>query len=390
MFMEARYFRYQYENTEDGIIQSGCVWSDAIGNKTTYLYMAGEYSQIPKTKRRREGGLNIIPQESALDLFVLGAYTVPYIRRLTEILKERKIRKVVLPYVPPTIRWDIITYLTDKGECTEEVQCFLSAPYAYLKGKGVGQVFLLYGNGPTFHGEVGDLEEGNYFERVDDQLQAMITDMEKAPIPVYYAGFIVENQWFYYFGFYSVDMLWNGSRNSFDTITMFSGPVFIKNEEVHCLFSSKVFTREQHCNCNIDAKDQYENCALKCLYRNDYDRIKKHMDANHDVLRVGLLNLGNVNLNTSLKSVIARYGAVLQQVRGIAIPNCGDKKSWSKKLLSVFTGLDMEYYICACGKNTDNGVIRDIVTSSSFNRFINVNEEFAYCFSGFIAPKDEN
>lgn len=386
--MEERYFRCQYENTEDGIIQSGCVWNNESGNKTTYLYMAGEYTQRPKTKRRKEGGPNIIPQESVLDLFVLGAYTIPYICRLTEILRERKVRKVVLPYVPPTIRLELITYLAGTGECREEIQRFLSAPYAYLKAQGVDQVYLLYGNGPAFCGEVGELKEGTYFERVDDQLQAMITDMEKAPIPVYYAGFIVENEWFYYFGFYGVDLLWNGSRNSFDTITMFSGPVNIKNGEVHCLFSSKVFTRAQH--CSIEMKDQYENCALKCIYRNDYDRIKKHMDANHEVLRVGLLNLGNVNLNTSLKSVIARYGAVLEQVRGIAIPNCGDKKSWNKRLLSVFTGMDLEYYICACGKNTDSGVIRDIVTSSSFNRFINVNEEFAYCFSGYIAPKEED
>ena len=59
-YMEARYFRYQYENTEDGIIQSGCIWDAEMSVKTTFLYMSGEYVPIPKLKRRREGGLKII------------------------------------------------------------------------------------------------------------------------------------------------------------------------------------------------------------------------------------------------------------------------------------------------------------------------------------------
>ncbi len=53
--------------------------------------------------------------------------------------------------------------------------------------------------------------------------------------------------------------------------------------------------------------------------------LKKHMDSKHEMLRVGLLNLGNVNLNTSLKNAIARYGSVVEQVRGISVPNSGKR-----------------------------------------------------------------
>ena len=67
------------------------------------------------------------------------------------------------------------------------------------------------------------------------------------------------------------------------------------------------------------------------------------IDENHEVLKVGLLNLGNVNLNISLNNVIARYAYVLKQVRGISVPNCGNWKNWNKKLLSVFAGVDIQY-----------------------------------------------
>lgn len=384
--MEARYFRYQYENTQDGILQSGCIWDRRIDKKTTYLYAAGEYASIPKIAKYPEKGWNTRPQEATLDIFILGAYTVPYICQLLEILEMQGVRTVVLPYIPPVIRMRVMAYVEKNGKTVHKLQRFLGAPYSYLKEQGVENIYLLYGNGPVVPREKDNLPDGHYFERVDKRIQEMITEMEGVFIPVYYAGYIVENQWLYYFGIYGVEMQMNtGVTLELDTITMFIGPLHIQSQEMECMLTTKAFTREQH--CDIQIKDEYETCALKCLYRNDYDVIKKHMDSKHEVLRVGLLNLGNVKLNTTLKSVVARYGSVVDEVRGISVPNGGKQEFWNEKLLSVFTGMDLEYYICACDKNTDNKVLRDIATSSAYNRFINVNEEFAYCFSGYLVEK---
>ena len=384
--MEARYFRYQYENTQDGILQSGCIWDRRVDKKTTYLYAAGEYAGIPRIARDQEKKWGRKEPETILDIFVLGAYTVPYICRLLEILQEQGVRTVVLPYIPPMIRLSMMTYIEKNGKTDRELQRFLGAPYYYLKEQGVENIYLLYGNGPMLPREQDALLEGHYFERVDRRIQEMVTEMEGVFIPVYYAGYIVENQWLYYFGTYGVEMQMNtGVKLELDTITMFTGPQYARNREMECMLTTKVFTREQH--CNIQIKEEYETCALKCLYRNDYDMLKKHMDSKHEMLRVGLLNLGNVNLNTSLKNVIARYGSVVEQVRGISVPNSGKEAFWNEKLLSVFTGTDLEYYICACDKNTGDKVIRDIALSSAYNRFINVNEEFAYCFSGYLVEK---
>lgn len=387
--MERKFFRYQYEYTQDGIIQSGCIWDSESGEKTTYLYMTGEYTPSSRGRQREEGRKRNLSEGDALDMFVLGAYTVSYIRRLVEILEEREIRTVILPYVPPGIRLEIAAHLDEEEKETGGMEEFLKAPYAYLKKRDVDHVYLLYGNGPILKGRIREMEEGHYFEKTDKRLQKMIANLEGEFVPVYSAGYIIENQWLYYFGFYNVDSFWSRLGLALDTITMFAGPLLVRNEEVNGLFMCKPHTREQ-CHNLREGNDCYENCLLKCIYRSDYDVLKRHMDKNHEILKTGILNLGNVNLKADLNSVIARYGAVLDQIRGISIPNCGNDQFWDKRLLSVFTGSDMEYYICACGKNTGSSAILDIAVSSAFNRFVNVNDEFAYCFSGYIVQKEEN
>ena len=89
----------------------------------------------------------------------------------------------------------------------------------------VSYTHLLYGNGQMLPREQDNLLEGHYFERVDRRIQEMVTEMEGVFIPVYYAGYIVENQWLYYFGTYGVEMQMNtGVKLELDTITMFTGP----------------------------------------------------------------------------------------------------------------------------------------------------------------------
>ena len=387
--MEGRYFRYQYENTEDGIVQSGCIWNNAQDKRTNYLYLAGEYTKSPRLKKREEGGLKTISPESTLDIFVLGAYTIPYIRRLIDILEERKVTTVVMPYATPNMRFDIVSYIEKRQEVPKRLRCFMGAPYSYLKEKGVENIYLLYGNGEILSGKPEELKEGHYFELVDQRIQNEISEMEGKYIPVYHAGYIVENHWLYYFGFYGANyQVENSKRPIWASVTMLVGPVQVGHKDRDCMFSTKVFTREQQ--CTVEIPEQYDTCALRCLHRNDYDTIKKHLDAGHEHFRLGLLNLGNVNLKLDLHAVITRYGAFLDQVRGISIPNGGNRCWWDKRGVSFFTGMDLIYYICRVGKNTDSETIRDIVTASSFNRFINVNKEFAYCFSGFIVPGEEN
>ena len=176
--MEARYFRYQYENTQDGILQSGCIWDRRVDKKTTYLYAAGEYAGIPRIARDQEKKWGRKEPETILDIFVLGAYTVPYICRLLEILQEQGVRTVVLPYIPPMIRLSMMTYIEKNGKTDRELQRFLGAPYSYLKEQGVENIYLLYGNGPMLPREQDALLEGHYFERVDRRIQEMVTEME--------------------------------------------------------------------------------------------------------------------------------------------------------------------------------------------------------------------
>lgn len=386
--MDDRYFRYQYENTEDGIIQSGSIWDKAYGKKTNYLYLAGEYTKASKSNKQDEGGIKIIVPESTLDIFVLGGYTRSYLQTLIDILQENKVKTVIMPYIAPMIRFDMISCFEELGGMSEKLKSFIGAPYSFLKKERVENVYLIYGNGEILSEKPEELKAGHYFERVDERIQNEITKMEGIYIPIYQAGYIVENRWLFYFGFYGTNYQIGATRRLWVSITMFVGPIGVKSKETDCMFTTKAFTRSQR--CSIQIPKQYDSCALRCLYRNDYDTIKKHMDANHENLRVGLLNLGNINLRVDLHAIITRYGIVLDQIRGISVPNCGNIEWWNKKVISFFTGMDLVYYICNISPNTDAEVIKDIVSTSSFNRFINVNEEFAYCFSGFLILKEED
>lgn len=385
--MDRQYFRYQYENSGDGIVQSGCIWNSAKEKKTNYLYLAGEYTKSPKFKHQGEGGLKKLSPDSVLDIFVLGTYTVSYLRELMEILDERVVKTVVMPYVSPENRLYMMEYIQTRGDFPERLREFVGAPYTYLKKKKVENVYLIYGNGEVLTKNTGDPEEGHHFNLLDKAGLDKIEKAEGVRIPVYQAGYIVENQWLYYFGFYGADYDIKAERTVWSTITMFTGPVRVQNKNTDCIFAAKVFTREQQCSAEISGN--YESCDLKCMHRNDYDILKKHLDNMHEELRVGLLNLGNVNLKADMYEVIHRYGAFLNQVRGISVPNCGNIHWWNKRIISFFTGTDYIYYGCRSDVNTSPEVIGDIVAASSFNRIANVNEEFAYCFSGYLVPKEE-
>lgn len=386
--MNKKYFRYQYENSEDGIVQSGCVWNNTKEKRTNYLYLAGEYTKSPKFKNQGEEGLKTLSPDSVLDIFVLGAYTVSYLRKLMEILDERTVKTVIMPYVLPKDRLYMMEYMEKRGGFPERLREFVGAPYTYLKKKQVENVYLIYDNGQVLTKDTEELEEGHHFNLMDKAELDKIEKIEGVRIPVYQAGYIVDNQWLYYFGFYGADYDIKAERTVWSSITMFTGPIGARNKNTDCMFATKVFTREQQCSAEISKNN--ETCDLTCIHRNDYDTIKKHLDNEHEELRIGLLNLGNVNLKDDLYGVIHRYGAFLNQIRAISVPNCGNIHWWNKKVISFFTGTEYIYYGCRSGVNTAPEVIGDIVEASSFNRIANVNEEFAYCFSGYLIPKEEN
>ena len=186
--MEARYFRYQYENTQDGILQSGCIWDRRVDKKTTYLYAAGEYAGIPRIARIREkkwgrkrAGDNL---RHLCSRCIYRSIYLPSVRNIAGA--GCKNRSPSLYTADDPAEYDDI--YRKNGRDRPGITKILGAPYSYLKEQGVENIYLLYGNGPMLPREQDALLEGHYFERVDRRIQEMVTEMEGVFIPVYYAG----------------------------------------------------------------------------------------------------------------------------------------------------------------------------------------------------------
>lgn len=103
--MEARYFRYLFENVPDGIIQWGYVEDARVKEKAFYVYLSENNLRRVNihTQRATTEALRHLPMEE-IDVLVLGEFKVFYIMSFLEILKARRVRSVVLPYIMPLQR----------------------------------------------------------------------------------------------------------------------------------------------------------------------------------------------------------------------------------------------------------------------------------------------
>lgn len=231
--MKALYYRYLFENVENGIIQAGSIYNEEKDCGVNYVYLSG--NPVSSTKRNIlsgsmndgiNGGFSGMSESGALDentidrlsgapidLVVVGEYTRTCICILYTLLKHTTIRTVIMPYVAPIYR-----ILVEQGmpelwelfwkEDNEEIASLIRQPYHVLKDMGVENVYLLYGNCPPCSLDaVQNARKGNYFELADAEDLETIKIMEREYIPVVKAGCIIENKWVFYFSAYGMDVM---------------------------------------------------------------------------------------------------------------------------------------------------------------------------------------
>lgn len=418
--MQARYFRYLFENTEDGIIQSGCIFDRYVDEKISYLYLAGScYQQNVKKSLNQEW--NNMQSESVVDILVLGSVTIPYIKLLTKIISNRYIKTIILPYLTPVQRLVIANWMVAEGKVDRHVLDFLKEPYQYLQKSGIENIYMVYGNGRCVEEDIDDLIPGHHFEMADHRVTRLVEEIEGKFIPVVKAGYIVDNNWFFYFGFYGEDIekIVGFTRSYTEkrqekvgehsdvsdmkkmlvayarefgvcpdaTITMFQTPQYAVPKEIDSLLVAKTFSQEQR--CQVDVQQEGNSCALRCIYQNDYSILKKHKNAAKADSKFGIFLTGNVNLNRYLPELKHRYWQIRNKIRALSLPNCGVQEYWNKKLLDFLTGDEIKYVVCQIQYYTGDKVIREVVISDSRHRLININNVNGYCFSGFLMNKTE-
>jgi len=155
-----------------------------------------------------------------IDLLVMGGFTVKYIHKFIEIIRGHRIETVVLPYLAPIQRLVLTEENKESGVKAREVTRFLQDPYQFLKEYDIGNIYFLYGNGKIIDRKPEELEWGYHFELADRESLLLIREMEGYSIPVARAGYIVENDWLFYFGVYgtNIQMMSEFAKNYFSNI----------------------------------------------------------------------------------------------------------------------------------------------------------------------------
>lgn len=426
--MQARYFRYLFENQEDGLIHSGCIYDKIEEETTNIIYLAGNYNRMEPWKKGKSKDKEYkIPKK--VDILVLSDYTTLYVKKFLSIIKNYEVDTVILPYLAPVQRLILLMDIEPKSIEEKNASRFLREPYHYLKELSIPNIYFLYGNAESNQTSPEEWESGNHFEAADPDAQRLVNDMEGYYMPVVRAGYVIKNRWLFYFGCYGLDMkvLYSFTREYFGrlesiyrfcnresevytwqikklkkdykfkfkdapvtTVAMFEGPLDCSAQENDSFMVEKEFSDKQACEAWMGKDSNPCNCEIKCIYSKDYDTMQSHKDKKRVNTRFGILLLGNINLNRFLPEIVTRFWELRERIRVITVPNSGAEEEWSKQALVFSSPQDRVYWLCCKQKFTSSDVVSDIVLTNPGNRFINVPENMGSCFSGYLIPRDES
>lgn len=426
--MRGRYFRYLFENPDGGLMHIGSIYNRENHKMTSYIYMVGSYSRTG-AQNGRENGMKeeLLPER--IDILVMGCYTAEYVIRLIDIVKRHEIGVMILPYLAPIQRLVLVEEMKDGSMKGKEAARFLQDPYCFLQEFCSGKIYFLFGNDTPISRKPEELEQGIFFMPADKEDLQLIREMEGNTVPVVRAGYMIENDWLFYFGVYGLDIqvLSNFTRDYFShleninafsenasedyvsqmkrllreyqgkfgsspatTAVMFVDPLYAFPGENDCFMTEKesigAVCRRKRANLQGDARCQ---CMVSCMRDKDYDTIRQKRSEAQEDGRFGMLLLGNVNLNRYLPQIASRFWKVRFRIRGISVPNCGSGEDWNHKILGIMTKRERVYWICGKNDLTSVGVVGDIVLSRPNNRFLALDQNTGCCFSGYIVPKED-
>lgn len=414
--MDARLFRYLFENSSNAIIMSGCIWDKGVREQLRYVYTC-EMSHNSAEQRQQEGNGSMRYHGSPVHLFIMGSFSLEDVQRFIYTVRHDTVETAIIPYVAPVQRFLVMQVMISQGIRDSEVMEFVQSPYLYLKKSGIKKYFFIYGNGKTFGKTEVEMYPGFYFEFQDKEILDMIEEMEGYRIPVMKAGHIINNRMLFQFGYFGIDLyrirhflfhyaksmriekvderevlkMLLAYRKSFsdcglETLTMFCSPTEIIATKTDCVLHTIVIDKEDFCHADIERDNG--RCSVKCMLYNDYDVCHCHRTENAE-LRAGILLLGNIQLSKHIQELRCHYKKVNQQIRAISIPNCGNVYNWESSLTDMNAGKNAIFWICPLSAKMKSQLLREIKSKNARNRIIVLNEEYGCCFNGFLSEKEE-
>lgn len=422
--MGSRYYRHLFQCQGNVIVQSGSIVNSTDEQGTTYVYLTGFYhresSQTDDFQQKQQLREEKFPLEdgTVLDICVLGVYTYATIIALLHILKKYPTCTVLLPYITPLQRLHLAGNIPIDHPHRRELIYFLDYPYESLRKTGTENIYFLCGNGEPIRDELDYLEEGYHFTMENDELTKLICGMEGQTIPVLKSGYIRENDWIFYFGTFGTNVLRikafmrqyaekNKSQAGSDyqrlqemlrlferqfgsspypSILLYHGPVWDSPTEYSSLMTGRAFPAERGCRAGLSQKGI--DCALKCQHDNDYECMQYHRNKNRNRSRMGIWHLGNINLKEYLPQILLYFEKVTAKTRALTIPECGSRELWNPQILKQFLGQESIYWITSAENCQNPEQLIEILTKQGHNRLININDEFGYCFSGYLISND--
>lgn len=393
--MDARYFRYLFENVPDGIIQWGSIVDTRSGEKVSYIYLSENNLRrvnIHSYQTLMEVVRNL--PEINIDLLVLGEFKVFYLMSLLEILKARSVQTVVFPYIPPAQR----KILAESLPFDPEMRELILRPYRMLQRLGVPEIHCLYGNGKPITKNPDGIPEGIFFEPAEREVLQTVAELEGRYLPLEKAGYLVWCDWLFYFGVFGLRLedIYTASgeeRKDRDmpviqeTVTMFTGPLHDGPSWVNSMFTGKTFTRELRCMRNQNLEDY--QCDMRCIRYQDHSVLKQHTKKDRKGSCFGVMLLGNLNLKEYMAELTVRYNSIGKRIRILTIPDGANFDKWNPQILAMFSGSDFRYWIAAMNRSASEEVLKDIVFSNAYYRLVHINAEFGSCFSGYLVDKED-
>ncbi len=419
--MKSRNFRHLFKNFDHKILQAGFIWNRTWELYTTYAYIASSYEDnIYETDMRGTGLGDTI---ESLDLCVMGGYTACDIKNLLKILDEVKVKTVVLPYIIPIQRLFIARSIPLDLKEGKDILEFLNDPYEFLQKKKIPNIYFLYGNTVDVKLEPETLRAGHHFQEPDELILASIYEIEGKQIPVVNAGYILENEWLYYFGVFGSDLTTiqhfvkehikthryivktedketsypqmdellqeyekKFGSDSYASIAMFHGPVKTTPKEKKSMMVGKIFSGAQRCDVGIPREGTA--CSLVCQHNYDHDVYQRYKNSEVNQTKMGIWLLGNVNLKKYYTETVIRFWHLRDRIRAISIPNGGDIEYWDNSIFCMFKEPDYVYWILPLQENTSQELLFEILSANAYNRLIRINKENGFCFSGFLIDSD--
>lgn len=346
--MKANYYRFLFENTNDGIVNTGSIVDTEKDEKFQFCYLSGAAAVKADEGNDIDESVEVVNGlPEVLDMLVIADFEPHYLEKALKLLKKTKAEKVLLPKCDEDVRAKLVKSLSDEEHCDQAIE-LIKEPEAVLKREGAVKIYEL-GEGETFSTES--------------------------------SGFKVK-----------VSCYGKGENAS---LVMYYGPAEKGTKNLESMFAVKSFTKEMKCSMCVDGENHH--CAMKCCLYNDYDICRRHSEKDCEQFILGTLLLGNVKLEECGQKILSDFEEEIGGLRVMSVPNGGAKENWDKlffeKTMDIFSKNNPEtahfkqYFVVPSCKKTSAQTLMDISASDPYHQLVMTGKVYGICASGYLKSR---